>query len=112
MTDFYMKQHDTAPAIQFAFTDLSGVVPPGSLSGATVKFFMKLPGAMTCKVNSAATIVNPASFLFGYAWVTGDTDTAGEYNGEFEVTYADGTKQSFPDPGYLDILITADLDGT
>lgn len=106
-----MKQHDTAPSIQFAFTDLSGNVPPGSLTSATVKFFMKLPAGGALKVNGTATIVNPATWQFAYQWVTGDTDTAGDYNGEFEVTYADGTKQTFPDPGYLDILITADLDG-
>ena len=111
MADFYWKQHDTAPAIQFAFTDLNGNVPPGSLTGATVKFFMKAAGSGTLKINGTATIVNSASWLFGYQPVVGDTDTAGDYEGEFQVTYSDGTKQTFPDPGYLDILITADLDG-
>lgn len=111
MADFYWKQHDTAPMIQFAFTDLLGNVPPGTLAGASVKFIMRATGSSgSPKINAAGTIVNPTNWLFGYQPTGSDTDTAGEYQGEFQVTYADTTKQTFPDPGYLDIQITADLD--
>lgn len=109
--DFYWKQHDTAPACEFAFTDLLGNVPPGNLTGASVKFIMRATGSSgSPKINSTGTIVNPTNWLLGYQPAIGDTDTAGAYQGEFQVTYADGTKQTFPDPGYLNILITADLD--
>lgn len=110
MADHYWKQHDTAPSCVFSFTDLNGNVPPGDLTGATVKFIMKASGAGSPKINAAATVVDAPSWTFGYSPISADTDTAGDYQGEFEVTYSSGKKQTFPDPGYLDILITADLD--
>jgi Rib/alpha/Esp surface antigen-like repeat protein len=47
--------------------------------------------------------------LVRYAWDEGDTDTAGEYDTEIEVTYADGRKETWPADGYDRLRIVADL---
>lgn len=44
-----------------------------------------------------------------YVFQTGETDAAGLFNGEFEVTYVDGGKESFPNDDYIRIVIESDL---
>lgn len=70
---------------------------------------MRLLGAGTAKVDANAVLVTPAAGVVKYVWLLADTDTAGQYNGEFEVTFGDGRKQSFPSPGYLTIQVTDEL---
>ena len=84
---FYLKQNDTAPSIRATLKDGSGSVI--DLTGASVRFHMKdLSG--TVKIDTAATIISPAtSGIVQYNWTGSDTDTAGTYYAEFEVTYSD-----------------------
>jgi len=44
-----------------------------------------------------------------YAWQTGDTDTPGTFQGEFEVTYSTGEIETFPNDGFLAIEIIDDI---
>jgi hypothetical protein len=39
----------------------------------------------------------------------GDTDTAGTYWAEFEVTFGDGRVETYPNRGYLTVNIEPDL---
>jgi hypothetical protein len=39
----------------------------------------------------------------------GDTDTAGLFEGEFEVTFPGGRIKTFPDPGLIPVRITDDI---
>ena len=50
------------------------------------------------------------SGIVQYPWVGADTNTAGTYYGEVEVTYADNTVETFPNNGYFTIIIKEDLD--
>lgn len=104
---FYIKQNDTAPSVRAILKDGSGTVI--NLTSASVRFHMKdLAG--TVKVDAAATIVDPASSgIVQYNWAGSDTDTTGTYYAEFEVTYSDGTIESFPNDGNIGILITKEL---
>ena len=43
-----------------------------------------------------------------YDWQEGDTDTAGTFFAEFEVTNANGTKETFPNDKPLTITVKAD----
>ncbi len=80
------------------------------VSGATVRFHMRPKNSLTNKVDAAATIVTAAQGLVEYAFAAADLDTAGDFFGEFEVTFADSTVQKFPNPGHLHIQVTEDLD--
>lgn len=104
---FYIKQDDTSPALLVELTP-SDV----DITGATgVVFSMRQRGSTTAKVNrAAAALVSPAGpASLSYAWDAADTDTAGEFEGEFEVTRSDGSIETFPNDGYIAIIITGDI---
>ena len=107
MTDFTVGQGDLLPAISAQLVDENG--DPVDLTDATCKFHMSKGGVV--KVDAAATIVTPATGIVRYDWVTADTDEAGEYDAEWEVTYTTGTKPlTFPNTATkLSILVTSEL---
>lgn len=83
------------------------------LTGCSVKFIMKKPGAATPKISAAATIDQTVdSSTFGdvsYSWGATDTDELGLFRAEFEVTFANGNKRTWPADGYLLIQVVEDL---
>lgn len=111
--DFQLQRHDRLPSIQATLNaDLT--------AAASVKFIMRkssadwvpdFTGSTTTKVNATATIVTPASGVVRYDWLATDTDTAGTFVGQWQVTWTAGSKpQTFPTTTYHTILIRADLD--
>lgn len=107
-SDFYWKAHDTAPTIQVQLKDSTGT--PVNVTGASVKFIMKSAGGGSPKVNASGAIVDGPTGIVSYTPIGTDTDTAGTYNVEWQITYGGGAKQTFPDPGYNTLTVTADLD--
>ena len=61
------------------------------------------------KVDASASIVTPAAGTVQYDWDAADTDTIGSYQAEFEVTYVDGTIETFPNDGYVRVEIIRDI---
>lgn len=106
--DFTLKAHDQKPSIE---ADLATGGVATNLTGATVKFIMADKDTGTVKVTAAAVIVDAANGTVRYDWVPADTDTPGNYQAEWEVTWSDGTKQTFPTLTYITVDILADLDG-
>ena len=106
MMAFTIKQNDTSPALQATLQDYAGTAI--SLVGATVRFHMKgLDGSLA--IDSPMTITNAAGGVIRYNWQATDTDTAGTYNAEFEVTYSDLSVETFPNTGNIAIVITPEL---
>lgn len=109
MSQFKIKQHDTRPLYDgYCEVDGSAI----SLDGATLVFKMR-DSSGVLKVNAAATadadqVTNKG--LFVYSWLPADTDTAGTFLAELEVTYGDGTVQTFPTRGHETVIIYGDLD--
>lgn len=107
MADFYIKRGDLLPELNAVLQDAIG---PVNLAGATVRFHMRVPGSTgTAKVGTAATVVTAATGAVKYTWTGTDTDTVGRYYGEFEVTWGDARKQTFPNNAQLIIEVTSDL---
>ena len=106
---FKIRQNDRKEPLARTLQDSLGAAV--DLTGATVKFLMRKKREATAplKVNVAAVVVAAASGQVRYDWAAGDTDTVGTYKAEFEVTFADGRKQSFPNSGYLLVLVTQEL---
>lgn len=103
---FTIKQSDTSPSIRATLKDADG--NPINLTGATVQFHMKsVDGTLT--VDQAATITTPLAGVVTYDWQASDTDVAGTYSAEFEVTYADLSVETFPNTDNLAIVITPEL---
>lgn len=98
---FRIKRNDTSPAIKRKLLDSDGNVI--NLTGASVRFYM------SDKVAADATILNAIEGIVSYDWQDGDTDTSGVHNAEFEVVYADGTKETFPNDSNIIVVIASDL---
>lgn len=108
MTTFYIKEGDTSPAIEYMLSPVTI-----TLNGGSVVFNMK-DRRNQLKVNRAAAVITDDGLLTDtptvqYNWTAADTDTAGTYYGEFEVTYADSTIETFPNNGYITVEIRADI---
>lgn len=109
MADFTIKSYDRLPTIQATLATAGTAV---DLTTATsVDFIMRLASGGTVKVNAAATIVTAADGVVRYDWATGDTDTPGSYQAEWEVHWTDGRTQTFPTLTYHTVDVLADLDG-
>ena len=111
MADFTIKRNDTRPVIAAQLTQDGN---PYDLTGATVKFLMKLPASGSPKVDASATIVNASNGDVEYAWIASDTDTEGEYDAEWEVTDGSGEVLTFPNghdtaPDYISVEVVEDL---
>lgn len=107
MADFTIKQGDTKPEIRATLKDANGTAI--NLTGATVRFHLSAKVSGTVKVDSPATVISASEGIVQYAWSTGDTDTAGVYNAEWEITFSDGSVQTVPNDGYDEVLIKAQL---
>lgn len=99
---FKTKTGDTSPSIKYALLPTSVV-----LTGAAVTFTMTARGSSTPTVDGASANIVTATGTptVSYDWQAGDTDNAGEYVAEFEVTYSDGSIETFPNDGYISIEI-------
>ena len=105
---FYIKQNDTASFLTRDLKDAFGA--PVNVTGAAVKFSMRVKPAGTVKVDDEdAVIVTAGTGRVRYEWTAANTNTADEYEGEFQVTYANGKIQTFPNDGHIPIVVTDDI---
>ena len=112
---FDIRRNDRLPVYEVDVLDADG--QPVSLGGATAVFTLRARGG-TLKVDrQAATIVvgdDGSTFnRLRYSWGLTDTDTAGRYLAEFEVTIG-GLKRTFPSGPAQSLVIEIhdDLDAT
>ena len=90
---FVIKQNDTFPKLNATLKDANDTVVN-----------------LATSVDSAGTIVGNASDgkVRNY-WSASDTAAIGTYIGEFEVTYADTTVETFPNNGFFQIEVADEL---
>lgn len=89
-----LVQGDTGPVITGTIHKKGDVNDPEVLTGATVNFQMRRARDRKLMVDSAATIVDPASGTVSYTLEENDTAIAGDYVYQWQVTYVDGKKQT------------------
>ena len=108
--DYSVREHDHGYACTATLKSADGTVV--DLSGATAKFRMASPPlGTTPKVNAAATVVDAPNGKVSYTWQAVDTDTPGIYYAEWEVTFAGGAVQTFPNGAYLIVEVTTKVGG-
>lgn len=119
MGTFYIKQNDTGPAIQAQLLreDESGTIQIGNkfysavdVTGAAIEFHMAPADGGAVKVSAAGSIVVAASGQVQYAWAAGDTDTVGKYVCEWQVTFASGVIETFPNIRHDNVVVSAEID--
>ena len=106
----HVKQNDRRPTAPAVLKRGNNVVNLTTANQVTFK--MRPIHGIDLKVNAEATVLAAASGSVEYRWADGDTDIAGEYLAEWEVTWSDGTTETFPTIDYDIVLITSDLDGS
>ena len=105
---FFIKRNDDNPSLDVALQDDKG--RPVNVTGATTVFHMRNAADDTVKVSGGTTsTLNATRGEVRYSWSTSDTDTAGNFEGEFQVTFSGGGVQTFPNDGYIDIIIFEDV---
>lgn len=102
---FHLKQNDTSPALLYRLD------PAVNLAGASVVFNMRPRGGGAVVVDRAAASIegDPANGVVRYDWQVADTANAGRFEAEFEVTYSDGTVETFPNDGFIVVQIGGDI---
>jgi hypothetical protein len=78
--------------------------------GAAAVFNMK-DGAAAVKISRGTATISEdtTGVYFQYDWSGTDTDTAGTFYGEFEVTLASGKPETHPNEDEIDIVIREDI---
>lgn len=109
---YFIKQNDDSPPIRSTLLDASGAGVP--LTGASVLFVMTKRGEASPTVAAVADIdeVDDEEETIGkvsYQWQEGDTSEPGPYFGEWQVDFAGGERQTFPNSGFIHIQVVADL---
>lgn len=111
-TDFFIKKNDTSPAIEQQLQDENGDAV--NISGFNkIRFLASHIGDDTPKVDDDDTgnvsVIDASTGKVRYNWKPSDTDRSGTMRAEWEVTYSDGSKETFPNTGYTIIKILGDI---
>lgn len=103
---FTLKVGDLLPDLRVVLRDADSVAV--DLSGATgVEFHMRpMAGMSGPTIIRAAQVVDALAGLVLVSWSAGDTDVAGLYEAEFQVTWS-GKPYTFPNDGNLTVQIKA-----
>jgi hypothetical protein len=105
---FYIKQNDTLPVIQEYLRNADGTAIDLTTISGSPKFHMR-DGAGTVKVNSNGTVISPTLGLVQYAWTGADTNTAGAYYREWEITFLSGKIVTTPNFMDYPVQISANI---
>ena len=106
MEKFKIKKSDTRPPlnVQLLYNNGSAV----DLSSSTVYFNMGALIDRSAYTSGACVITGSTTGNCNYNWSTSDTDTVGDYWGEFEVNWGNGSIMTLPNNDNLKIQIYED----
>lgn len=102
--DFTINEGDTLPVLEAVLLPAEGQT--FTLTGATVRWRMWARSSPTDKVYALCSVLDPVGRRVRYTWQAADTDARGGYLGKFEVTFPDGSVESFPNDRALVIRVS------
>lgn len=94
---FTLKDSNTAASGQSLDVNNSDTWAPINVTGATVKLRLRELGSTTVKTTLTCTITNGSEGKVATDFPTGTLDTAGTFEGELELTFSGGGKQTVQD---------------
>ena len=104
-----VKQGDRRPAATATLSRGTALVDLQTAIGVTFK--ARERSSNTMAIEGAATLVDAENGDIEYRYAAGDTDVPGTYYCEWEVTWGDGTTETFPTMGFDVLVIFGDIDG-
>lgn len=107
MADFHIRKGNRLPAIEATLYRDRKVADLTGANAVALLYRPKLGGALVTK--TGAFVGAPTGGKVKYAWAANDTDTDGEYEAYWRVTYASGEQESFPNNGFFTMAFTEDL---
>jgi hypothetical protein len=115
---FFIKRGDRRPTFKAQLL-ADGVAATGLTLLTPARFIMRRADADPAsppKISAAAAVLDATLAIVQYSWAVGDTDEDGDYNGEIEITWPDGTTETWPSGDdtaadlYYPITVLPDLD--
>jgi len=99
MSEVTFVQGDTAPPVKATLkqkNDAGSLVALNltAIGIASIKFQMRRPDDKRYTVNATADIVDATNGKVSYDWAANDLDVPGEYVGQWELTFLDGSIQT------------------
>jgi hypothetical protein len=104
-TQLTMKRGDTKPDLRIACT-INGQDPVNLAAANQVRLIGVRPGQGRV-IDTVLT--GGVDGIVTYNWQPEDTEQVGRILVEVEVTWSDGTTQTFPGTGYLTVIVEEDL---
>lgn len=104
---YAIKQGDRLPVLDATITKADGTALDLS-TALSITFRMRNVNARPTGafvVEAPATIVDAVSGRVRYSWASGDSNTPGQYAGEFVVVFPGPLQQTVPTSGYLSIVV-------
>jgi hypothetical protein len=108
MSEVSFVQGDTGPSIKATLKqrNAAGALVPIDMTALginAVKFQMRRPDDKRYTVNATADIVDAPNGKVSYDWATNDLDAPGEFQGQWELAYLDGTVQTTDPPNTITV---------
>lgn len=105
-----MKRNDLEPDFVATVYDKdSGKAVDLTLATSARLILTNLDSGAVKVTNGQMLFTDRPNGILTYQWNLGDTDTAGRYVGEVEVTWPSARPQTFPTVGTLSVIVSADL---
>jgi len=109
---FTIKKGDTSPALTATLIDPDGEPAPLNLADE-VEFYLNVPRSeskISDDLSGGVSILNGEEGRVQYSWSAGDTDAVGQREAEFVVTFQNGKIQSYPNDGFIYVLVERDVE--
>jgi hypothetical protein len=103
------KRGDTTPLRATLERYGNGAWTPQGLAGATVRVLIREDDSGALAVAGPCVVANAPAGEVTYDWAAGGNGRAGLYRLEYEVTFGDGTRETFPRSGYAYLDVVEDL---
>ena len=112
---FKIKRKDTRPRYVVPLVDNFEEVGEAPIDLTTLEkvfFIMRTKGEEGGEPEikeEAEVLGDPKDGVVQYTWQTGDTDTTGNFNVEFELQWEDGGIETVPNESFFEVVVVADL---
>ena len=104
MSVIYLKQNDTAPSLVVTMKDADdNVVDLSQASG--VVFNITNSADPSIAYSRSAAITDAPNGIVQYDYDAEDSSIVGHYKCEFVVTFNDGRIMTFPNDGYIELIV-------